>query len=99
MEHEMSIELLTPVARAQAQIYALQAVTTALLVRHFQRVGDVSLEANIISDIVMRTVGKFDLRGGASQDEKDAARALMESVASETIAAAATSAQRMPPLA
>ena len=90
----MPIEDLSPTARTQAQLYALQAVIAALLVRLLESTDDVDTEAKAISEIAFSSIGKFELRGKATANEKDAARAMMEAFASETIMEAANSARK-----
>lgn len=84
---------LTKLAQTQAQIYALQAVLAALLARYFETHEDLEDEGRDILDTALGSIAKFDLRGDATQEEKDIARATMEAVATETVSAALQSAR------
>lgn len=86
-------EIPTP-AQTQAKLYALQMVVAALLVRHIEAVDDGDDEAKELEKIALGSVRKFELRGKNTDAQRDAARALMEAFASDTIHSAAHSVRR-----
>ena len=88
----MNIDELSPHFQNQAKIYALQTMMAALLVRHLRNSLDIDDEAKTLLDSTMGSIAKFDLRGDNTETDVDAARALMEAFAMDTISSAAQSA-------
>ena len=84
---------LSTLAEVQAKLYALQLVVAAMLVRHFENQSDFEREGSNILDTAFGSIAKFDLRGHATQEEKDIVRAMMEAAASETVTSALQSAR------
>lgn len=79
--------------RTQAQLYALQMVVAALLVRQFEAQTDMEAEGQDILETALGSIRKFDLRGDTTEEQKDVARATMEALATDTISAALQSAR------
>ena len=84
---------LSAIAEVQAKLYALQSVVAAVLARHFDNQRDIGREGKYILNTALGSIEKFDLRGNATLEQKDIARALMESAATETVTAALQSAR------
>lgn len=84
---------LSTIAEVQAKLYALQSVVAAVLARHFDNQSDFEREGKNILDTALGSIAKFDLRGDATQEQKDIARAIMEAAATETVTAALQSAR------
>ena len=81
------------IAEIQAKLYALQSVVAAMLAQHFENQSDLEREGKDILDTALGSIAKFDLRGDATQQQKDIARAIMEATATETVTAALQSAR------
>ena len=84
---------LNTIAQTQAKLYVLQSVVAAMLSRHFESQDDIDHEGQEILNTALGSIAKFDLRGEATQEQKDAARAMMEAVATDTVTAALQSAR------
>ena len=84
---------LSTIAEVQAKLYALQSVVAAVIACHFDNKSDLEREGKNILDTVLGSIAKFDLRGDATQEQKDIARAMMEAAASETVTSALQSAR------
>ena len=77
----------------QAKHYALQMVVAALLVRTIESRQDIEREGKELLDLAVGSIAKFEIRGDASHEEAEGARAAMEAAAIETITAALQSAR------
>ncbi len=84
---------LSTITEVQAKLYALQSVVAAVLAHHFENQSDLEREGKNILDTALGSIAKFDLRGDATQEQKDIARAIMEATATETVTAALQSAR------
>ncbi len=87
------MDKLTTTAETQAKLYALQSVIAAMLVEHFRAQDDIERAGREILETALGSIAKFDLRGDATQEQKDTAQAMMEAVATETVTAALQSAR------
>ena len=84
---------LSTIAKVQANLYGLQSVVAAVLARHFDSQDDLEREGKKILNTALGSIAKFDLRGDATQEQKDITRAMMEAAATETVTAALQSAR------
>ncbi len=84
---------LSKIAEMQAKLYALESVVAAVLTRHLDEQSDLEREGKDILDTALGSIAKFDLRGDATQEQKDIARAMMEAAATQTVTAALQSAR------
>ena len=85
---------LNSIGEVQAKLFALQSVVAAVLARHFENQSDLEREGRYILDTAIGSIAKFDLRGDATQKQKDIVRAMMEAAATETVTAALQSARQ-----
>ena len=85
----MDLEQIPDGLKAQARVYALQCVVAALCVRILAQEDKPEQVAKAIMDDALGSIAKFDLRGPAPDEIKAALRAMMETLATETISAAA----------
>ncbi len=84
---------LSKIAEVQAKLYALESVVAAVLTRCLDNQRDLEREGKDILDTALDSIAKFDLRGDATQEQKNIARAMMEAVATQTVTAALQSAR------